>query len=80
MVAYEKYVTIDDSQEVVLSNLPVQAGQRVRVMLLMEGTDRSKLPEEFLTLLKSTQALPQAKEPTEEEIAAEVAAHRSSKS
>lgn len=36
MNAYKRYVTIDQSQELVLSNLPFTAGQRVEIIILAE--------------------------------------------
>ncbi len=36
MNAYKKYLTIDDSQQLVLSNLPFKPGQKVEVIILSE--------------------------------------------
>ena len=36
MNAYKKYVTIDNSQHVVLSDLPFVSGQRVEIIILAE--------------------------------------------
>lgn len=78
MVAYERYITIVKPDEIVISGLPLRAGQRVRVTVEVEGTDRKAVGAELRALLKETQALPQARAVSEDEIAAQVAAARAS--
>ena len=73
MRAYRKYVVVEDSGQVTLSDIPFQAGERVEVVVIADE------PEPATTLhhlLKTTQALPQARLLTDAEIAAEVAAVR----
>jgi hypothetical protein len=36
MNAYKKYLTIDNSQQLILTNLPFKAGQKVEVIILTE--------------------------------------------
>ncbi len=36
MNAYKKHLTIDNSQELTLTNLPFKAGQKVEVIILSE--------------------------------------------
>jgi len=76
MRAYKKYVTIDDPKKLVLSDLPFQPGQRVEVVLIAEDEGREKSVQELRTLLKKTQALPEARTVTDDMIAEEVAAYR----
>ena len=40
MNAYKKYVTIDNTQQLVLSNLPFVSGQRVEVIILAEDNNQ----------------------------------------
>jgi len=76
MRAYKKYVVIEDSQRVVLSDLPFEAGQRVEIVMIADEPQAAARLETLHTLLTSTQALPQARTLTEADIAAEVAAVR----
>jgi hypothetical protein len=75
MNAYRKYITIDDPRRVVLEDLPFRQGQRVEVVFLAEEDDDERL-RQFQALLRDTQALPQAKALTEEELAEEIEAYR----
>ncbi len=47
MDAYKKYMIIDDSQQLLLSDLPFKAGQKVEIIVLAEdnGEFDSKLEE-----------------------------------
>ena len=77
MTTYQKYITIEDPNNVVLSGLPFTTGQRVKVVLVAEN---SQLPANIQTLqalFKATQALPQAQATSVDEIAAEITAYRS---
>ena len=76
MRAYKKYVVIEDSQRVVLSDLPFEAGQRVEIVMIADEPQAAARLETLHTLLTSTQALPQARTLTEADIATEVAAVR----
>ena len=75
MIAYRKYVTVTDPKQIVLSGIPFQVGERVEVLVIAER-DRVVRCDGLRALLRTTQSLPQAREITEEEIAAEIAAYR----
>lgn len=79
MTTYQKYITIEDPNHVVLSDLPFTAGQQVKVVLTTEGVRQPVNIEALKTLLKKTQALPQAKAISVDEIAAEIRVYRSGK-
>jgi hypothetical protein len=76
MIAYREYITVQESRQIVLSNVPFQPGQRVEVVLIAEEERPAVRVQELRALFKATQALPQAQAITEEEIAAEIAAYR----
>ena len=76
MNAYKRYITIEDPNQVVLSNLPFQPGQRVEVIILAEDNERAALSQKLRDLFDKTQALPGVQDITEEEIAAEIEAYR----
>ena len=76
MIAYRQYTTVQESKQIILSDVPFQPGQRVEVVLLAEEERPAARVQELRALFKATQALPQAQVITEEEIAAEIAAYR----
>ncbi len=76
MVAYERYVTVEQPGKIEITGLPVRPGQKVRVTVTVDAAERAALVRELDELLKRTQALPQARGITDEEIAAEIEAHR----
>lgn len=76
MNAYKKYITIEDPNHVVLSDLPFLPGQRVEVIILTENNEKVVLAQKLRELLKETQALHADNPLTEEEIAAEIEAYR----
>ena len=76
MIAYRQYTTVQESKQIVLSNVPFQPGQRVEVVLIAEEERPAARVQELQALFKATQTLPQAQAITEEEIAAEIAAYR----
>ncbi|HSB09997.1 MAG TPA: hypothetical protein VLM38_10980 [Blastocatellia bacterium] len=77
MTAYKKYVTIDDPKSLVLTDLPFKQGQTVEVVVTAQDNGESEERVSVLkALLKETQALPQAKAISEDEIAAEIEAYR----
>lgn len=76
MRAYRKYLTIDDPKQVTLSNLPFEPGDCVEVVMIATESSPAAHLESLHTLLKTTQALPQARTLTDADIAAEVAAVR----
>ena len=76
MIAYKRIVTIRDPKELVLYDLPFEPGQRVEILLLAGESGPGNSVAELERLFKTTQALPQARRITEEEIVAEIAAYR----
>ncbi len=76
MQSYRTKVKIEDPKKLVLSNLPFRSGQVVEVLVQAEEY-RAKAVSELKALLKQTQALPKIKKLSEEEILAEIEAHRS---
>jgi hypothetical protein len=76
MNAYKKSITIEDPNQLVLSDLPFQPGQRVKVIILAEDNERVALAQRLQVLFKETQALHADNPMTEEEIAAEIEAYR----
>lgn len=76
MNAYKKYITIEDPNHVVLSDLPFKPGQRVEVIILAENSDRAALAQKLRQLFKETQALHADNPISEDEIAAEIEAYR----
>ena len=79
MNTYKKYITIEDPNYVVLSDLPFQVGQRVEVIILAQNNERAALAQKLRELLKETQALHADNPLTEEEIVAEIEAYRRGK-
>ena len=76
MTSYKTFITIEDPNHVVLSNLPFQQGQRVRVVILTESNEISSVSQKFRELFRETQALSGSSEITEEDIAQEIEAYR----
>ena len=76
MKAYRTYLTVTDTKQVVLSNVPFAPGQVVEVLVLAQDADRLRAVHQLDTLLQRTQALPQVQTLTDDEIAAEIAAYR----
>lgn len=77
MKAYRTYLTITNRRQIVLTNVPFLAGQRVEVLLLTQNTDYGAATQKLKGLLKETQALPHIEMMSETEIAEEIAAYRS---
>ena len=77
MIAYRQYATVQKSKQIVLSDVPFQPGQQVEVVVLAEEGQSINLVRELREVLQVTQALPQARAISEDEIAAEIAAYRS---
>ena len=79
MNAYKTYVTLDDSKQVTLAALPFQPGQRLEIIVLVEGNANKEIGERVNRLFDRTQAIPGIAEITEEEILAEIEAYRRGK-
>ena len=76
MIAYKQYITIEDPNRVVLSDLPFRTGQRVEVLLIAEDDGSATNLEALQVLLKDTQGLKEVQTISENEIAKEIAAYR----
>jgi hypothetical protein len=76
MKAYRRHVVIEDPKRVVLVDVPFHAGDHVEVLMLAPDEQRSSATSDLKKLLRTTQSLPQVRALSDEEIAAEVAAHR----
>ena len=76
MLAYRQYTTVQESKQIVLSNVPFPPGQRVEVVLIAEEERPAARVQELRALFRATQALPQVQAITEDDIAAEIAAYR----
>jgi hypothetical protein len=76
MVAFEKHITIEDPQQIDISDLPVRPGQRVKVVVIVEDGEREKRVAELRSLLSATQS---ARRISDDDIATEVAAYRASR-
>lgn len=76
MTTFKTFVTVDDLGQVILSDLPFQKGERVRVVILSEDDEAVTISQRFRKLFRETQALPGVAELTEEDILAEIAAYR----
>src|SRR5688500_18714907 len=75
MKAYRTYLTVTDTKQVVLSDVPFPPGQVVEVLVLAQDADRAMALSQLDALLQNTQALPQVQELTDDEIAAEITAY-----
>jgi len=75
MLAYKRYVTVKDPDNLVLKKLPFRAGQRVEVVIIADDEKNARV-QELKKLLKKTQRLPNAKAISEYEIAEEIKAYR----
>ncbi|MBG1265470.1 hypothetical protein [Nostoc sp. WHI] len=76
MNAYKKYITITDPKQVILCDLPFQAGQRVEIIILAEENPRADISKKLRDLFDKAQSLPGVQDITEAEIAAEIEAYR----
>jgi hypothetical protein len=77
MKAYKTYLTITDPKQVILSDVPFRAGQKVEVLVLAAEDDTAARVRELKDLLKATQSLPQVQALSEEDILREVEAYQS---
>jgi hypothetical protein len=77
MKAYRTFVTVGDPQQVVLTDVPFQAGERVEVVLLGADPERAERLRELQALLRETQSLPQAQSISEDDILQEIDTARS---
>jgi predicted DNA-binding antitoxin AbrB/MazE fold protein len=80
METFRVRTTVSKDGQLSIKGLPFRAGAKVEVVIRKEEQDRKTLARELKALFKEIQSLPQAQTITEEEIAAEIAAYRASKS
>jgi len=78
METYKTYITIENPDQVVLSNLPFQVGQRVEIIILPEY-NRAAISQKLKALFKKTQALSEVSEITDADIETEINAYRNGK-
>jgi len=76
MNSYQTFITIDNSQQVVLSNLPFEAGTKVEIYIQVVDEKRLASANQLKALFKEIQSLPSSQTITEEEISAEIDAYR----
>jgi len=75
MREFRTSLTIKDPKSVVLSDLPFAEGQEVEVVVVAKD-EMDTRARQLRDLLKATQALPNARTLTEEDIAQEIDAYR----
>ena len=79
MLAYKRVVIVKESGSIVLTDLPLQPGQKVEVIVFADEEEQKERLRNLRALLKETQGLPEAKAISDDEIAEEVAAYRAGK-
>ena len=81
ITALRKKVIVDSDGRIEIKSKDLKPGTKAEVIVLIENADaeRQQRVRRLKTLFKTTQALPQAKTITEDEIAAEIAAYRAGK-
>jgi hypothetical protein len=77
MNAYRTVLTVTEPHQVVVNDLPFREGEQVEVIVLPADKNNSTLVASWEQLLKDTQSLSHIQQLTDEEIEAELAAHRS---
>lgn len=70
-----RQLTIDNSRNLLLSDLPYRSGQKLTVIVMAEN-ELQQRQQKWKTLFRQLQASPVAKTLTEEDIAREVEAYR----
>jgi predicted DNA-binding antitoxin AbrB/MazE fold protein len=77
MKAYKTYSTVSDLKQVILSDVPFRAGEKVEIVVLTtEDSDRSERVRKLKNLFRETQSLPQIQTLSEDDILREVEAYR----
>ena len=72
----KRQLTIDATHNLLLSNLPYHAGQKLTVIVMAEDELRQRQAK-WKNFFKQLQAMPVAQNLTDEDIAAEIEAYRS---
>lgn len=76
MTPYRTIVTVKNPSELVLTDVPVQPGDRVEVVVRPQSKKRINEVEKVKKLLAETHSLPQLQNITEKDISAEIDAYR----
>lgn len=85
MNCYQTHITIEDPNQIILSNLPFQKGQKVEIIISPYQEDKSQVQQElelgerWEKFMTKIQTLSVDNPLTEEEIAAEIEAYRQEK-
>lgn len=79
MKAYRTYLTVTDPKQIVISNAPFLAGEKVEIVVMAAEDNRQERVRELRDLFKETQSLPQIQILSEDDILREVEAHRNGK-
>jgi hypothetical protein len=77
MNAYKTYAQIDAGGRLVLEGLPFRDGALLEVLIIDPTQEPRERSEGWRALMRHVQALPHSKALSDEEIAAEIDAHRS---
>lgn len=72
MKAYRTYVTVTDSQQLVVPNVPFKNGTRVEILVIADESERDQALMAFDAAFKTTQALPHVQALTDAEIETEI--------
>ena len=76
MQAYKTYARIQPSGELAITHLPFAAGVLVEVLVVSAERNATEREYEWVRLMRTVQALPQAQAIDDEGIAAEIEAYR----
>ena len=79
MQPYRTIITVDNPNQIILNNVPVQPGDRVEIVVRPHSKPRGEVTDRMKKLLRKTHSLPQLENISVEEIADEVAAYRHGK-
>ncbi len=71
----KRQLTVDDSHNLLLSNLPYRSGQKLTVIVMAED-ELQQRQQKWQSFFKQLQALPVAQSLTDEDIAKEIDAYR----
>lgn len=76
MKSYRTQSTITEAHQLVVSDVPFDAGEEVEIVVRAKNGNEAGQVRELRDLFKKTQSLPQIQTLTDEDIAREVEAHR----
>ncbi len=79
MKAYRTYLTVTNPKQIVISDAPFRAGEKVEIVVMTAEDNRQEHVRELQALFKKTQSLPQIQTLTEDDILREVEASRNGK-